>query len=130
MQRIKLPEHYSSRLLFVDDKNIPDPSNFKLEIEDTTSGQTGHDEMDNSEYPNNFLLGKLTNNIWYLEDSGIYDSNHEHTAEIYNENDGVRNTLYNVTRIMEYLTLNLWSWELEIWLMTIVLFRLLNLNLM
>ena len=101
MQRIKLPEHYSSRLLFVDDKNISDPTNFKLYVRDTTS-DVNCTEMNSTEYPNNFLLGKLTNNIWYIEDSGIYDSNHEHTAEIYTIDNNVETKLYDVTRIMEY----------------------------
>lgn len=101
MQRIKLPEHYSSRLLFVDDKNISDPTNFKLYVRDTTS-DVNCTEMNSTEYPNNFLLGKLTNNIWYIEDSGIYDSNHEHTAEIYTTDNNIETKLYDVTRIMEY----------------------------
>ena len=109
MQRIKLPEHYSSRLLFLQTKTMEDVDedcnidDFNLQIRDTTN-DVNCTESDNSEYPSKFLLGKLTNHVWYLEDSGIYDSNHEHTAIAYHisECNGTEKTVYQITRIMEY----------------------------
>lgn len=95
---IYLLEHNSSRLLFYSSS-----TDVELKIEDTTSSQYCT-EMDGYIYPNNWLLGKLSDHIYYIEDVGIYDSNHEHTAKVY-YNDPVTNEetiVWSVTRLMEY----------------------------
>ena len=104
---IKLLEHNSSRLLFYSVDAMPNANEFKLTIEDitsTTSDSTYCTEMDNHIYTNNWLLGKLNNKIWYIEDVGVYDSNHEHTAKVYyiDETTNEENIVWNVKRIMEY----------------------------
>lgn len=95
-KNIKLFEHNSSRLLFVDNQE----SDFKLDLEELEQDSSETDKC-NCDSPK-FLLGKLNNYIWLLEDSGIYDSNHTHQANINHTdiNDNTE-TLYNVTRIME-----------------------------
>ena len=94
---IKLFEHNSSRLLFVD--NI-DP-NFELKLEELEQDSSEKDKCQCDEPK--FLLGKLTNSVWLLEDSGMYDSNHTHQANI-NHTDQSDNTetFFNVNRLMEY----------------------------
>ena len=94
---IKLFEHNSSRLLFV---NNQDP-NFKLDIVELDQDPSENDKC-NCDDPK-FLLGKLNNYIWLLEDSGDYDTNHTHQANI-NHTDQYNNTetLFNVDRIMEW----------------------------
>ena len=94
---IKLFEHNSSRLLFV---NNQDP-NFKLDIVELDQDPSENDKC-NCDNPK-FLLGKLNNYIWLLEDSGDYDTNHTHQANI-NHMDQYNNTetLFNVDRIMEW----------------------------
>ena len=75
-KNIKLFEHNSSRLLFVDHQE----SDFKLDLEELEQDSSETDKC-NCDSPK-FLLGKLNNYIWLLEDSGIYDSNHTHQANI------------------------------------------------
>lgn len=96
MSNIHLLEHNSSRLLFFS-SNVET----ELKIESTTSDPycTEHDEY---QYMNDWLLGRLNNKIYMVEDVGIYDSNHEHTAKIYHMVDGVENITWNLTRQMEY----------------------------
>ena len=94
---IKLFEHNSSRLLFVD--NI-DP-NFELKLEELEQDSSEKDKC-NCNKPK-FLLGKLTNSVWLLEDSGAYDSNHTHQANInYTDQSDNTETFFNVDRLMEY----------------------------
>lgn len=102
MKNIKLFEHNSSRLLFISTKNRPNIP-VELNIVDTTN-DVHCTEMTNinGNYPNNWLLGKLTDNIWLIEDCGIYDSNHTHTADIYQLNNGEQDKIFAVTRMMEY----------------------------
>jgi len=94
---IKLFEHNSSRLLFVDNQE-PD---FKLDLVELEQDSEEKDKC-NCDDPK-FLLGKLNNYIWLLEDSSTYDTNHTHQANI-NHTDQLNNTetLFNVNRIMEY----------------------------
>lgn len=99
---IRLPEHNSSRLIFVPSNITGNNPDFKLYIEDTTTDSNCSCSGD-SEYPSNWLLGKLNNYCWYLEDCGIYDSNHYHTANIYYyDNSNVKQNYITVTRSMEY----------------------------
>ena len=99
---IRLPEHNSSRLIFVPSSITGNNPDFKLYIEDTTTDSNCSCSGD-SEYPSNWLLGKLNNYCWYLEDCGIYDSNHYHTANIYYyDNSNVKQNYITVTRSMEY----------------------------
>jgi len=94
---IKLPEHNSSRLLFIDNQ---DP-NFELDLEELEQDSSEKDKC-NCDNPK-FLLGKLNNYIWLLEDSGTYDTNHIHQANInHTDQYGNTETFFNVTRIMEY----------------------------
>ena len=94
---IKLPEHNSSRLLFID-TNDPD---FKLDLEELSQDPDEKDRC-NCTSPK-FLLGKLNQYIWLIEDSGKYDSNHTHQATLSNT-DILNNTedMFSVNRIMEY----------------------------
>lgn len=98
---IKLPEHNSSRLLFVD-TNDPD---FTLDITEIAQDLNGENQGESScscATPK-FLLGKLNQYIWIIEDSGDYDTNHRHRAELSNT-DQLNNTevMFNVSRLMEY----------------------------
>jgi len=94
---IKLFEHNSSRLLFIDNQN----TNLSLNLNELEQDSSETDKC-NCDDPK-FLLGKLNNYIWLLEDSGIYDTNHTHQANI-NQIDQYNNseTLFNVDRIMEW----------------------------
>ena len=99
---IKLFEHNSSRLLFIEESVINNINNFELFIKDTTDSEYCT-EMDDTQYVNNWLLGRLDRHTWLLEDVGIYDSNHEHTADIYYiDNNGEEQILYHIIRIYEY----------------------------
>ena len=93
-KNIKLPEHNSSRLLFVDN----DDAELVLNELEQVSSDIEKDRC--TEGGCKFLLGKLSDHTWILEDCGIYDSNHTHRAEIINTTSN--EVAYNVTRIMEY----------------------------
>lgn len=94
---IILPEHNSSRLLFIDNQD----SNFKLTIENLTQDSSEKDKCNCSDPK--FLLGRLNNYIWLLEDSGTYDTNHTHQANLnYTDQNNNTETFFNVKRIMEY----------------------------
>lgn len=99
MANIYLLEHNSSRLLFFD-SNVETT----LNIESTTTDPYCTEKNDYQyQYMNDWLLGKLNDKIYMVEDVGIYDSNHEHTAKIYNlDGDNQENIIWNVTRQMEY----------------------------
>ena len=101
-REILLPEHNSSMLLFINDENVNN-SLVRLMLEDTTVNQYCT-EKSYYQYNNSWLLGKLTDYIWLLEDTGEYDLNHDHTCKIYYidplSNEEV--ILYNVTRVQEY----------------------------
>ena len=102
IKEIILPEHNSSRLLFISNNYI-NTGDVELNIEDTTDSEYCT-EKSSIQYDNNWLLGKLNNYIWLLEDTGQYDLNHEHTANIY-YNDPSTNEkviIYTVRRVMEY----------------------------
>ena len=73
---IILPEHNSSRLLFIDNQ---DP-NFNLTIENLEQDSSEKDKCNCSDPK--FLLGQLNDYIWLLEDSGTYDTNHTHQANL------------------------------------------------
>ena len=95
--RIILPEHNSSRLLFIDNQ-LPDFNLNLVELEQDSS------EKDTCTCDPKFLLGKLNEYVWILEDSGKYDSNHTHQAEL-RYNNSLTNTtevMFTVNRIMEY----------------------------
>ena len=93
---IILPEHNSSRLLFIDNQ---DP-NFNLQIEDLEQDSSEKDKC-NCSNPK-FLLGQLNDYIWLLEDSGTYDTNHTHQAKLnYTDQNNNTETFFNVNRIME-----------------------------
>ena len=94
---IKLFEHNSSRLLFIDN---PD-QNMKLDLEELEQDSSEKDKCKCS--TPKFLLGNLNNYIWLLEDSGKYDTNHTHQANI-SHTDLYDNTeiFFNVNRLMEY----------------------------
>lgn len=94
---IKLFEHNSSRLLFVDNQE-PD---FNLSLNELEQDSSEKDKC-NCDSPK-FLLGKLNNYIWLLEDSGTYDTNHTHQANI-NHTNQLENTetFFNINRLMEY----------------------------
>lgn len=102
IKEIILPEHNSSRLLFV---NIPECNNgtIDLNIEDTTDSEYCT-ETQKYQYNNSWLLGKLNNYIWLVEDVGQYDLNHEHTANIYytDPNTNEKVVVYTIRRVMEY----------------------------
>ena len=103
-QQIILPEHNSSRLLFVNESKLCDNAvDIPLLIRDTTS-DSHHTSECNYDYKTPWLLGKLTPHVYYLEDTGMYDLNHEHTAEIYYIDPSTEQEviMYNVTRVMEY----------------------------
>ncbi len=100
---IRLPEHNSSRLIFVPSSITGNNPDFKLYIEDTTTDSNCSCSNSDSEYPSNWLLGKLNSYCWYLEDCGIYDSNHYHTANIYYyDSNNIKQNYITVTRSMEY----------------------------
>ena len=95
--QIILPEHNSSRLLFIDNQ-LPD---FNLEVVDLEQNSS---EKDHCNCSSKFLLGKLNDYVWILEDSGKYDSNHTHQAEL-KYNNSLTNTtevMFTINRIMEY----------------------------
>jgi len=101
-KEILLPEHNSSMLLFINDDKVNN-GRVKLLIEDTTESQYCT-ETSNYQYNNSWLLGKLNNYIWLLEDVGQYDLNHEHTCKIYYIDYSTYEevVLFNVTRVYEY----------------------------
>lgn len=102
LSEIILPEHNSSRLLFIND-GILNSSQAELIIEDTTTDANCDCDGD-IVFSNKWLLGRLNSNIWLLEDCGVYDSNHEHTAKIYYINPDTNQEVFicNVRRVMEY----------------------------
>ena len=94
---IILPEHNSSRLLFIDNQ---DP-NFNLQIENLEQDSSEKDKCNCSDPK--FLLGQLNNYIWLLEDSSEYDTNHTHKAKLnYTNQYNNSETFFDVKRIMEY----------------------------
>ena len=94
---IILPEHNSSRLLFIDNQ---DP-NFNLQIADLEQDSSEKDKCNCSDPK--FLLGQLNNYIWLLEDSSEYDTNHTHKAKLnYTDQYNNSETFFDVKRIVEY----------------------------
>lgn len=101
VSNIKFPEHNSSRLIFVNPNSLNNINDYKLYVEDITNDQNCSIECSGNSVK--WLLGKLNENVWLLEDTGIYDSNHEHTGDIYYiDNNDQKQIVYNITRVMEY----------------------------
>ena len=93
-KQIILPEHNSSRLIFIDNNNV------NLLVDNTTRVS----ECDCYYGTSRMQIGKLNDYIWIIEDVGEYDTNHQHSADLYyiDPNTNERKVLYNVTRIFEY----------------------------
>lgn len=100
MQDIRLPEHWSSRLLFIEN-TVLNNGRAELQIEETDEG--GY-SCDCHGIVDRFLISKLNKYIWLVEDCGTYDTNHYHTANIYYIDPTSLNKviLYHITRDMEY----------------------------
>lgn len=98
---IKFPEHNSSRLIFVNPNSFNNVNDYKLYVEDITDDSNCNIECVGNSVK--WLLGKLNDNIWLLEDTGVYDSNHEHVGDVYYiDNNDQKQIIYNITRVMEY----------------------------
>ena len=102
IKEIILPEHNSSRILFINNSCLNN-GDVNLEIRDTTDDEHCTETSDYA-YNNSWLLGKLNNYMWLLEDVGEYDLNHEHKADIYyiDPNTNQEVVLYHIRRVMEY----------------------------